>query len=168
MDHWDFNHHRHAKLWRNFFFNFKFDHLGEYCIFVILIHLCWLLCSGLLGNSEEVWKGAEDNLQEQVQPWLWGKITTPTHSKISPQLPIVFVDSHFNRSVPEEVEAFNRETKLLWKTSLNRQEKKIFFTMRKLHLHCILDQETLCLSRGEMLASLSFTVIIHDHYVSLS
>ena len=80
------------------------------------------------------------------------------------QLPIVFVDSHFNRSVPEEVdfnretvikmfisiifvtikiiitisnplitflntmtnilhkvEAFNRETKLLWKTSLNRQ-----------------------------------------------
>ena len=79
------------------------------------------------------------------------------------QLPIVFVDSHFNRSVPEEVdfnretiikmfisiiftivnmiitvcspiitlinildkvEAFNRETKLLWKTSLNRQTSK--------------------------------------------
>ena len=76
MDHRDFNHHRHAKSWRNFWF--------EYCIFVILIHLCWLLCSGLLGDSEEVWKGAEDNLQEQVQPWLWGKITTPTHSKISP------------------------------------------------------------------------------------
>ena len=35
------------------------------------------------------------------------------------ELPIVFVDSHYNRSVPEEVNAFTRETKLLWKTSLN-------------------------------------------------
>ena len=40
--------------------------------------------------------------------------------KLPFELPIVFVDSHYNRSVPEEVTAFTRETKLLWKTSLNR------------------------------------------------
>ena len=48
------------------------------------------------------------------------KLSRPPLLRFPPQLPIVFVDSHYNRSVPEEVEAFNRETKLLWKTSLNR------------------------------------------------
>ena len=37
------------------------------------------------------------------------------------KIPIVFVDSHYNRSVPEEVTAFHRETAKLWKCSLNKR-----------------------------------------------
>merc|ERR1719499_2119369 len=51
------------------------------------------------------------------------------------KIPIVFVDSHYNRSVPEEVTAFHRETAKLWKTSLNKRPFQ-------------------CLSRGEMQAKL--------------
>ena len=51
------------------------------------------------------------------------------------KIPIVFVDSHYNRSVPEETEAFMRETAKLWKTSLNKRPFQ-------------------CLSRGEMQAKL--------------
>merc|ERR1719461_2216739 len=46
-------------------------------------------------------------------------------------LPIVFIDSHYNRSVPEEAEAFQREISKLWRTSLNKRP-------------------FVCLSRGEM------------------
>jgi len=46
-------------------------------------------------------------------------------------LPIVFIDSHYNRSVPEEVEAFDRESSKLWRVSLNKRP-------------------FVCLSRGEM------------------
>ena len=51
------------------------------------------------------------------------------------KIPIVFVDSHYNRSVPEEAAAFNKETSKLWKTSLNKRPFQ-------------------CLSRGEMQAKL--------------
>ena len=37
------------------------------------------------------------------------------------KIPIVFVDSHYNRSVPEKVTAFHRETAKLWKCSLNKR-----------------------------------------------
>jgi len=80
----------------------------------------------------------EDRRNKRVTQRKYGKeLTTIFKNKFNLdfELPIVFVDSHFNRSVPEEVEAFNRETKLLWKTSLNRRP-------------------FVCLSRGEMQAKL--------------
>ena len=82
----------------------------------------WLLCSGpfrwLKESMERSWRQSSRTSSTWTLRWTkrWLKIYL-----ISLQLPIVFVDSHYNRSVPEEVEAFNRETKLLWKTSLNRQ-----------------------------------------------
>ena len=51
------------------------------------------------------------------------------------KIPIVFVDSHYNQSVPEEASAFKKETAKLWKTSLNKRPFQ-------------------CLSRGEMQAKL--------------
>ena len=51
------------------------------------------------------------------------------------KIPIVFVDSHFNQSVPQEAAAFKKETAKLWKTSLNKRPFQ-------------------CLSRGEMQAKL--------------
>merc|ERR1712172_34672 len=80
----------------------------------------------------------EDRLNKRVTQRKYGKeLRTIFKNKFNLdfELPIVFVDSHYNRSVPEEVEAFNRETKLLWKTSLNRRP-------------------FVCLSRGEMQAKL--------------
>merc|ERR1712038_2057235 len=37
------------------------------------------------------------------------------------KLPIVFVDSHYNRPNPQELEAFQRETGKLWKVSVNKR-----------------------------------------------
>ena len=35
--------------------------------------------------------------------------------------PVVFIDTHYNKSNPEELAAFERETEKLWKTSVNRK-----------------------------------------------
>jgi hypothetical protein len=35
--------------------------------------------------------------------------------------PVVFIDTHYNKSNPEELKAFERETEKLWKISLNRK-----------------------------------------------
>jgi len=51
------------------------------------------------------------------------------------KIPIVFIDSHYNQSVPEEKGAFLKETSKLWKVSLNKRPFQ-------------------CLSRGEMQARL--------------
>jgi len=34
---------------------------------------------------------------------------------------VVFIDTHYNKSNPEELKAFERETEKLWKVSLNRK-----------------------------------------------
>ncbi len=36
-------------------------------------------------------------------------------------LPVVFIDTHYNRSIEQESEAFDRETAKLWRISLNRR-----------------------------------------------
>ena len=36
-------------------------------------------------------------------------------------LPVVFLDTHYNRSNPEELAAFSRESQKLWEVSLNRR-----------------------------------------------
>jgi hypothetical protein len=35
--------------------------------------------------------------------------------------PVVFIDTHYNKSNPEELQAFERETEKLWRISLNRK-----------------------------------------------
>ena len=43
------------------------DLLGAFCICVVQISFASVdFALGFLGDSAEVWKGAEDNLQEQV------------------------------------------------------------------------------------------------------
>ena len=37
------------------------------------------------------------------------------------ELPLVFIDTHFNKSNPEEAEAFKRESDILWKVSMNKK-----------------------------------------------
>ena len=60
----------------------------------------------------------------------------------------MFVDSHYNRSVPEEVSAFKRETKILWDTSLNRWLKRaIYYLQYNTHIS---RRPFVCLSRAEM------------------
>ena len=54
------------------------------------------------------------------------------------------MDSHYNRSVPEEVSAFKRETKILWDTSLNRWLKRAVNYLQYLKRPHF--QTTICLS----------------------
>ena len=35
--------------------------------------------------------------------------------------PVVFIDTHYNKSNPEELAAFERESEKLWKISVNRK-----------------------------------------------
>jgi hypothetical protein len=37
------------------------------------------------------------------------------------ELPVVYVDTHYNASNPEEAEAFNRETEELWRVTMNKK-----------------------------------------------
>ena len=37
------------------------------------------------------------------------------------ELPLVFLDTHYNKSNPEEAEAFKRESDKLWKVSMNKK-----------------------------------------------
>ena len=60
------------------------------------------------------------------------RVTTETYSKqlkdifeskfdLDFDLPVVFIDTHFNRSNAEEAAAYVRQTEELWKVSLNRR-----------------------------------------------
>jgi hypothetical protein len=37
------------------------------------------------------------------------------------EIPLVFIDTHFNKSHPDELEAFSRESDKLWSVSMNKK-----------------------------------------------
>ena len=37
------------------------------------------------------------------------------------EIPLVFIDTHYNKSNPEEADEYRRQTDFLWKVSMNRK-----------------------------------------------